>query len=118
METVFDSGVIAFKSDVKERKALVPSARKRPKKTGCTLPSDFLTAGQKKKLNGEVKNINLNSPMKYEQFKNLPLDLRKEYLNKVTHQMGATLPMLAEMLGVSTNKASFLLKEYGVKTSS
>lgn len=108
--------VDCFKNDVKSRKSLVPSASKKPKKTGCTLPSDYLTSSQKKKMNGNVVSINLNSPMRYEEFKTLPDDLKVEYLNKIIHMMGATIPLLAEMMGISQSKATFIIKEYGIKS--
>ena len=72
----------------------------RPKR-GCTLPSDYLTKKEKEKMNGEVHTYSLQQPMSWEQFKVLPNDLKKEYLEYLKENFNASNYMVAEMLGVS-----------------
>lgn len=42
------------------------------KRGGCTLPSDNLTAKQRREKNGEVKSYNITRPMPWPEFKTLP----------------------------------------------
>ena len=46
----------------------------------CTLPSDYLTAAQKRRLNGPVSTYKLDEPMNWESFKAMPEDLQKKYI--------------------------------------
>ncbi len=56
-----------FRRDSADKKVTARSANKRvsgAKSKKCTLPSDYLTAAQKKRLNGEVKNGEFGSTNK------------------------------------------------------
>lgn len=55
-----------FEKEVREKKSIASGARHRvngSKSKRCTLPSDYLTPAQRKKLNGEVYTVNLNKPI-------------------------------------------------------
>ena len=67
----------------------------------CTLPSEYLTAAQKRKLNGEVITVNLNRPMKWAEFKQLNKELQTMYAQNLVRKFGVTAVAMAEMLGVS-----------------
>lgn len=97
-----------FDSEVRERKVLARSARYRKngsKSKNCPLPSDRLTKAQLKGLSGEVMTYNLNKPMTWADFKYMPADLQKEYLENLKAN-GATQKDAAEMLGVASNSLS------------
>ena len=93
-----------FDFEVRQKKSLVPSARRKingSRSKKCSLPSDYLKKGDLKKLNGEPKQYNLSAPMKWAEFKEVPHDLQREYLTGLREKYRASSAMLAEMLGVS-----------------
>ena len=74
-----------FDYDVMQKKRIASNARRRvcgSKSKFCGLPSDHMTHAQWKKHNGEVKTVNLNQPMSWQAFKDVPNDLQKEYIQK------------------------------------
>lgn len=97
-----------FRRDIADKKATARSAARRvsgAKSKKCTLPSDYLSAAQKKKLNGEVRTVNMNQPMKWEEFKALEPDTQTLYVSGLAHKYGITIGALAGMLGVSRTTA-------------
>ena len=82
-----------FDHEVRERAGLARSARckkasvKGPR--GCSLPSDNLTAAQKKKLNGPVEVHRLDKPMTLAEFRTLPDDLQGNYIRILQTEFGS-----------------------------
>lgn len=70
------------------------------KRGGCTLPSDLLTAKQRKEKNGEVKSYNISRPMPWCEFKQMPDDLKREFFRNM-QSFGGTAKWLAEEMGAS-----------------
>jgi hypothetical protein len=68
------------------------------KRGGVKMPSDSLTAKQKKALNGECKTYRMNDPMSWETFESMPADLQKEYIKKLRERFGITDDCVAEMM--------------------
>ena len=100
-----------FYEEVRERKSLVPSARriKNGSKTSyVSLPNDNLTNGAWKKMNGRAETYNLREPMKWDRFKSMPTDLQEEYINYLRNEFSATCAGIAKGLGVSRG----YLKDY------
>lgn len=93
-----------FEFDVRQKKNIAASAKHRKASVrgprGCSLPSDSLTAAQKKKLDGPISVYRLDQPMKWEEFKALPEDQQAEYLRRLKALYGANDKMLAVMFGV------------------
>ena len=92
-----------FDFDVKEKKKLVQSARRRvcgSRSKKCTLPSDHLTPAQWKKKNGSIVTMNLNIPLMWEEFKALPVDLQKEYIMRCIARFNCNMSSFAELFGV------------------
>lgn len=90
--------------DNRERKAIGRNARYRKagsKSRKCSLPSDRLTKKQLKELNSEVKTWNLNAPMGYIDFMNMPRELQWEYLIKLLTEKEGRLPDVADMMGAN-----------------
>lgn len=76
----------AFNEDVREKKALVPSARKRKrgsKSKACSVPSDYLTKAELNKMNGPVNTYNIAKPMSWDQFIEMPKDLQERHLQYI-----------------------------------
>ena len=77
--------------DVRERRALVSSARRRiggSRSRRCSLPSDGLSAAQRGRLNGPVRTYALGRPMSWEQFSEMPPDLQRQYLARLRDRFG------------------------------
>ena len=80
----------------------------------CTLPSDYLTNAQKKKLNGPMTEINRNQPMDWETFKGLSDTLKLAYIQYLRETYNANAAMLAQMFGVSGDTVGRMLKQIGM----
>lgn len=90
-----------FDYDIVQKKRVARGAfahvnRKRGK---CRLPSDYLTAAQKKEMNGAVKTYNITRPMPLDEFKGMPDDLKREYFRNM-QSCGGAATYLAEEMGV------------------
>lgn len=90
-----------FDYDIVQKKRVARGAfahvnRKRGK---CRLPSDYLTAAQKKEMNGAVKTYNITRPMPWREFKAMPEDLKREFFLNM-QSFGGTAKWLAEEMNV------------------
>lgn len=73
-----------FDFDAMQKKRIAQGARhKVGRRSGCTLPSDNLTAAEKRKLNGPVVTLKLDEPMSWKDFKALPEDKRRLYAEHI-----------------------------------
>ena len=109
-----------FDFDIMEKKRIAQGARARKcgsKSRKCTLPSDYLTAAQKKGLNGKVSTYNLSAPMTYSKFRVMPDDLQKEYLLKLRNEMGASQTAIGEMMQCSYETVRQTLIRHGIPTN-
>jgi len=75
------------------------------------MPSDYLSAAQKRKLNGEVKMYDISKPMSWGMFRQMPYDLQGEYLRKCV-AMGAGREDMARMMGTTKTALSQYLNKY------
>lgn len=92
-----------FDYDVMQKKRIASNARRRvcgSKSKFCGLPSDHLTPAQWRKKNGEVKTMNLNQPMSWQTFKDMPNDLQKEYIQKCVDTFGCSMHDLSLLFRV------------------
>lgn len=109
-----------FDFDIMEKKRIAQGARARKcgsRSRKCTLPSDYLTAAQKKGLNGKVITYNLSGPMTYSKFRVMPDDLQKEYLLKLRNEMGAPLTAMGKMMQCSPETVRQALMRHGIPTN-
>lgn len=93
-----------FDYDVKEKKKIARSARavKRGSRSRkCSLPCDHMTPAEWKRRNGEVSTYQLGGPMSWAEFKKLPKDLQKQYIENLQREYRANFPAIAAMFGVS-----------------
>jgi hypothetical protein len=65
------------------------------------LPSDHMTAAEKKRKNGPVSTFNINKRLSYEEFKQLPSDLASEYLTRLHSTFNVGLEDVAESMGTT-----------------
>ena len=92
-----------FRQDAREKKIIGHSAAKRNRtgKGPVRMPSDYLTAKEKKAMNGEEKTYRLGAPMTYQEFRRMPEDLQRQYITGLLEKYDVTDRMIAEMLGIS-----------------
>lgn len=106
-----------FTQDVRERSKMKTGAfhkKNGSKSKKCTLPSDYLTAKQKKKLNGECETLKLNEPFRdWKQFKKYAVSMKMAYLDNLVHNYGAKQKDVADMFGVTVNTVYIHCKEIG-----
>ena len=96
-----------FDFDVMQKKRIAASAfhkKNGSKSKGCRLPSDSLTAAEKRKLNGPVKTTDLDQPMTWKEFKKLPTEQQKMYIERLMDLYGASVNMLAHMFGIANKQ--------------
>ena len=106
-----------FDYDVLQKKRTAAGARhmKRGNRSKrCSLPSDHLTPAQLKRRNGPVSTYKLDEPMKWDDFKAMPVDLQKQYLTNLVETYGATNEMLGDMFYVHPTHVGAVKKALGV----
>ena len=94
-----------YNADLRDRKRAAQGARAKKggsRSKSCTLPSDALSAAQKRKLNGSVESISLNSPMSWARLRDLTPELQFLYLDHLVNEHKARRVDLCAMLGVAT----------------
>ena len=79
------------------------------------LPSDNLTAKEKRALNSEVTKYNLNAPTCWHEFVTWPKDLQVEYIQRLEEAYNAKGEDIAGMLGVSRSCYCKYKNSLGVK---
>lgn len=82
-----------FKTDAAEKKRNGRGAFNKKcgsKSKKCTLPGDYLTPAQKKKLSKTIVDVNLREPMTAKEFRALSPDLQKEYLIFIRDRFGVS----------------------------
>ena len=93
-----------FDETIRERKSLVPSARRRKcgsKSSFVGLPHDHLTPTQMRGMNGEVRTYQMKEPMNWSDFKALPYDLKQKYIDGITAEYNVNYEALAQMFGAN-----------------
>ena len=106
-----------FDYDVLQKKRIAAGARhmrRGSRSTRCFLPSDNLTPAQLKRRNGPVSTYKLDAPMRWDDFKEMPVDLQKQYLTYLVETYGATNEMLGDMFYVHPTHVGAVKKALGV----
>ena len=107
-----------FDYDAMQKKRIARGAshmKRGSKSKKCTLPSDYLTAAQKKRLNGPVSTYKLDEPMSWESFKAMPEDLQKKYILNLQETYQANNDMLGKMFGVTGVSVCRMRHALGIK---
>lgn len=94
-----------FDYDAMQKKCLARNnfAKKRGARSKkCTLPGDYLTAAEKRKLSTTLVSANLKAPMDWATFKALPTEIKREYLEWLISAYGARQSWVAkDLFGIS-----------------
>jgi len=110
-----DDAEYIFKQTNSERKRTGRGAiakKNGSKSKKCSLPSDYLTPSEIKKLNGECVTYDLSKPMGWAEFKSMSHDLRAEYIQKLI-KMGAGRSDIADMFRITPDQYSqFMVKKH------
>jgi len=85
------------------------------KSRACSLPSDTLTARQLKERNGKMYTYNLDAPMSWDNFKNLPDDAQRNYIHEICKKYNANIAAFAEMFGAKENAVFAYFKSHNLK---
>ena len=107
-----------FDYDAMQKKRIARGAshmKRDSKSKKCTLPSDYLTAAQKRRLNGPVSTYKLDEPMSWESFKAMPEDLQKKYILNLQETYQANNDMLGKMFGVTGVSVCRMRNALGIK---
>lgn len=100
--------------DLKVKNAVAQSARTRPSgKSRYMMPSDYLSATEKKKLNGEITVYTMKEPISWAKFKGYPKDIQKEYIQWFVDEFGVSRSMLCEVFDVTANTIYVYFKQQG-----
>lgn len=108
-----------FVSEVADKKRTargVHNRRTHTGKGGCKLPSENMTRKEIEAMNGEVKTYNIKNPMKWHEFKAMPDDLKRAYLNRLRDLYNASNKAIGEMMGVSDNCIGNAARRLGVRS--
>lgn len=65
-------------------------------------------------MNGEVKTYRLNDPMKWDEFKYMPDDIKITYVKLIRERFNVSDSCIAKMLGISQNGFSNHIKRLGL----
>lgn len=106
-----------FDYDALQKKRIAAGARhmrRGSRSKRCFLPSDNLTLAQLKRRNGPVSTYKLDAPMRWDDFKAMPVDLQKQYLTYLVEAYGATNEMLGDMFYVHPTYVGAVKKALGV----
>lgn len=79
------------------------------------LPSDSLTAKQKKEMNGPVKQYDMSVPHTYGELKEWPKDIASEYLESIIEKYKAGIGDLARMLKTKNSTLKALLADLEIQ---
>ena len=107
-----------FRADCAEKKRVARGSANRRSHVGrggrMKTPSDYMTKKERDKMNGEVKRYSMAHPMKWAPFKQMPDDIKREYIASIMDKFNPTQAAVAEMLGVTQRTLSSLYTALGI----
>jgi len=116
-EVLMSDAEYCFNEAIREKKGMVCGAHHTSGKTRKNgTPRDLdVSAKEYKKKCGKVQKFSINMPMKLEEFKSLPEDLQKEYLDRLLNVFHMSRDIMAKMFGCSYPTVANIIKKSGVK---
>lgn len=112
----------AFIQDVKQRGDIARSARNTRTHNGkggrVKFSSDYKTRKELNAMNGECKSYRLNEPMKWNEFKAMPDDIKVTYIKMLQQKYNVPCTKLGEMFGVERLTVSKMLKKLNIEVRS
>lgn len=107
-----------FEQDSRDKKRIAQGEKHRVKsKRGMKTPSEYLSKKERDKLNGEVKTYNLNKPMSWDEFKQLPDDLRVKYIKSLQQKFGVGDKELGDMFHIHSTAVQKERKRLGIAST-
>ena len=110
----------AYQETIYERKQMAVGAKKRKcgmKSKKCGLPSDRMSKKELEKMNGEVKCYNVLAPWTWQEFKEAPDDICREYIDRLATVYEINYNLLSKMFGVTSNSIRAQFSKKGIKFS-
>ena len=108
----------AFVEDVKNRKNVAKSGGKKGKsRYGCTLPSDYFSAKEKRDINSKWISITYDRPISYDKFLAYSDDDKKNYLQNLIDTYGGDTGKIAKMFGCTEAKIRVFRQDLGIKSA-
>lgn len=92
------------------------STRTHNGKSGCNFAHEKMTKKELESMNGEVKSYRMNSPMTWEEFKEMPNDLKIMYIKALRKKYNVPDKYVAEMMDVDRATLCKLFSELGLST--
>lgn len=110
-----------FEQTARERKrntrgSFAKKGRSRSKR--CSLPSDYLTAKERKELNGVVETVNTMKVLSYDEWKKLSPSMKAVYIEALFEMHQARVIDIAEMWGKTSGNLCKTFKNYGIDIGS
>lgn len=104
-----------LRQDIRDKSITARSARRTRTHCGKSgpvkFPSDFLSAKERKAMNGEVVSYDLSKPMSWERFKAMPRDLQINYIKMLRHRFEIPDTYIAEMFGTTRRTMGIHFKD-------
>lgn len=110
-----------FTYDIIQKKRIANGARHRKcgsKSRRCPMPSDRMTQKQWKERCGDVVSYQLGMPIEWSQFKLLPDDIQKIYLDGLIEKFHPTASDLSKVFGATaTTVSGYLRRKFDIRFS-
>lgn len=104
-----------FVQDSRDKKITARSARNMRTHNGkggsIKFPSDYLSRKELKAMNGECITYRLNEPMGWDEFKEMPDDIKVTYITAIREKFGVPDKYIAEMFGVSAHTVQLYFQD-------
>ena len=104
-----------FIKDSMDKKNVARSARSTRthcgKRGAVKFPSDYKTKKELNAMNGEVKSYRMNDPMTWAEFKELPDDLKVDYIKALRNKFNVSDKYIAEMMGIHVRTLQLVLAD-------
>lgn len=108
-----------FYADVREKKRTSYGVHNhnRTGKGRVRFPSDHLTNKQRREMSGPMRQFDMSGPMPWQDFKQMPEDLRGEYLRNVIERFHPTQQAMADMFHISKSTMIRTLNELRIRVT-
>lgn len=108
-----------MKEDIRERKQMAIGAKhmNRRGKGPINMGVEYKSDKEINEMHGEVKTYDLSKPISYNEFKEMPADLRGEYFKALFEKHGATSTRIMAWWKISSKTVTFLRRQYKVPST-
>lgn len=108
-----------MKEDIRERKQMAIGAKhmNRRGKGPINMGVEYKSDKEINEMHGEVKTYDLSKPISYNEFKEMPADLRGEYFKALFEKHGATSTRIMAWWKIGSKTVTFLRRQYKVPST-